>query len=287
MDELTICWSITTVCNYKCSYCFSLYDSACKQYHMEDNLIDYTLDRLEQKSKENSIRLVLLGGEPTLCPSLDRIVNRALYFCRSVIVVTNGSQLDTIKRLNKNVSIDLSYHGQDLSEFINRIENIQKTHYLQVLCVLDPNCLDRCIELSKYCSSHNIFFEPIPLVHNDTEIAEEYEDSIFDKIDSNILYNVPNIGILDSVSIYKLCKHTEHYSKLSVCKQKNIAIYADGSTYPCCKTGFLKYKTHIKDPSALKYQIICEQPYCLYNRGCLDMSGWRQDPNGFLPWNNE
>lgn len=284
--ELTICWSITAVCNLNCSYCFSLYENKV-QTHMSDYLVKYTLNKLKEKSKENSIRLVILGGEPTLYPNINDVCEEALNFCRKVILVTNGTQLDILKKINRNVSIDFSYHGQNLDWFIKRIKEIQKYHYVQVLCVLDKTVLNNCIKLSDWCNENCTYFEPIPLVNNITEIAEEYDENILKSFKNNILYNIPEIGIKDSISIYKYFKNYNKNDKLKVCNQTNIAIYSNGYVYPCCKTGQIKYKRHIEDPKSLQYKIICEHQYCMKNRGCLDFAGWRQDPNGFLPWSNK
>ena len=284
-DELTICLSITSVCNLNCYYCFSAYENK-NRYHMSDYLVNYTLNKLENKSKENPIRLVILGGEPTLYPNIKNVCERALKFCRKVIVVTNGTNLDIISKLPKEVSIDFSYHGQNIDWFITHVKEIQKYHYVQILCVLDKKCIENCIKIYKWCSKNILFFEPIPLVHNDTEISEFYSDSLLENFsDSNIIYNVPSIGTMDSISLYKKFRNPK-LDELKLCKQKNIAIYPDGYTYPCCKTGLLNYKRHIEDDKSLQYNILCEHQYCMKNRGCIDMSGWRQDPDGFFPWNN-
>lgn len=284
--ELTLCWCITAVCNLKCSYCFSLYENK-YQSHMSDYLVNYTLNKIKEKSKENSIRLVILGGEPTLYPYIGNVCKESLEFCRKVILVTNGTQLDVLKKIDGNVSVDFSYHGQDLNWFTQRILDIQKYHYVQVLCVLDKSIINKCIELSDWCNTQNIMFEPIPLVNNNTEIAESYDEMTLRRFKNNIIYNIPQIGLCDSINVFRRCRDYHAEDILRICEQTNIAIYSNGFVYPCCKTGQMKYKKHIEDPKALQYKLICEHQYCMRNRGCLDFAGWRQDPNGFFPWSNK
>lgn len=285
--ELTICWSITSVCNRPCWYCFSRYENKVTQ-HMSQHLIDVTLDKLEKQSKFQNIRLIILGGEPTLYPEILNICNRCLQFCRKVVLVTNGDNIDTIIKLPTDISIDISYHGQDLLSFKNIIKIISNYHYLQVLCVLDTQCIDNCIELSNWCLENNIFFEPIPIVDNISECALIYPENILNKFNSNIFYNIPEIGVIDSLSVYKHnLLYTSYIDHMKICEQTNIAIYPNGFVYPCCKNGLLHYKKHIEENDIFKYRLFCTTQYCMKNRGCIDFSGWRQDPDGFFPWNNE
>ena len=285
-DELTICLSITSVCNMHCYYCFSEYDCNGEKKHMSKKLLISTLGTLRNASKSQSIRLVILGGEPTLYPNIDNVCLEALSFCRKVILVTNGANKDIIEKIPKDISIDVSYHGQDVSAFTETVKAIQRTHFVQVLCPVDTLCIDKCLSIQNWCFNSGINFEPIPIVDNNTEKVIDYNNGTIDCFKSNILYNVPNLGVINSLDVYKETKNSKNEDTLRLCSQKNIAIYPDGKCYPCCKTGLLKYKTHIDGKKPFRYKILCEHQYCLRNRGCLDFAGWRQDPDGFLPWNN-
>ena len=288
MEELTICWSITTVCNMNCYYCFSHHDNDNKQFHMTDRLIDVTIQKLREAAKTYSIRLVILGGEPTLHPNLKEICEKCLTFCRKVIVVTNGSKVEQLHSLPKEVSIDLSYHGQRLSYFFPLIEEISKTHFCQVLCVLDKKCESDIIHLYNWCEDNQVMFEAIPLVDNVTEISDLYADEYLDKVDSKILYKIPMFDkLLTNVEVYRRNRTNVESDTLFYCSQSNIAIYANGYYYPCCKSGLFNHRYHIEDDKhKIKIGSLCKHRYCMENRGCIDFAGWRQDPDGFLFGNN-
>ena len=287
MEELTICWSITTKCNMNCSYCFSKYDHA-EEYHISDRLLERTITKIMRASKKYSIRLVILGGEPTLHPRLKEICERCLVFCRKVIIVTNGTKPEIIHNIPKEVSIDLSYHGQDLSYFLPLIEELKKTHFTQILCVLDKYCKSNIITLHDWCEKTHTMFEAIPIVDNVTELAEDYEDTFLNAVRSDIYYKIPMFsGVQTNLDVYVKNRNNIEEDCLILCKQSNIAIYANGYYYPCCKNGMLYHKAHIEGDQDIRLEILCRHRYCMENRGCLDFAGWRQDPDGFLFGNNE
>ena len=155
MKELTICWSITTRCNLSCSYCFSRYDNQLF-YDTSERLIDVVFNKIKEASKKYSIRLVILGGEPTLHTKLIKICENALLICRKVIVVTNGLLLNVIDTLPREVSIDLSYHSEDVNVFYNMMNSIRKNHYLQVLFPLYKIDVNNILTLITLCKRDNI-----------------------------------------------------------------------------------------------------------------------------------
>lgn len=292
--ELTICWSITTKCNMSCYYCFSKHDHLNSSEDMTIQVKQAVFDRLKELQEKQSVRLVILGGEPTLYNELYELCHEAIPLCRKVVVVTNGTRPEVIEKLPNEISIDLSYHGQELEHFKKIIDRIRKTKFLQVLCVLDPNCIDRCIELYRWCLANSIPFEAIPLVDNDTELAALYPDSLIDEFSKTPVYYSSEVfplsgNIFSHIDIYRKGrdKQWDIQSGFNLCHQTNIAIYTDGSVYPCCRTGRVNHRTNVFDKKCMRYQIPCNHPWCLENRGCLDMAGWRQDPDGFFPWNNK
>lgn len=290
MDELTICWSITTKCNMRCWYCFSRYENK-QQIDMNDTLVDYTLYRLKKISENVSLRVVLLGGEPTLYGRLYDVSLSLLNYCRKVIVVTNGTNLCLIHSLPKDVSIDLSYHGEDVDEFMKKVCDISSFHYVQVLCVLDTKHIDRCISVYKKCCDMNVYCEIIPIVDNESERALCYSPDIISIFKEKPIYykNDSLFGLKTNIELYKEnSKNSVENKHMRVCKQTNLALYHNGIIYPCCKTGQLEHRKYIYDDNAFRYIIPCQKSYCMNNRGCIDMAGWRQDPDGrFFSGNNK
>lgn len=274
--ELTICWSITSRCNKSCYYCFSNYDSDSKK-DMNDEIRKISVKKLEHLHEIFSLRIVLLGGEPTIYQDFENLCEELTPIARKIIIVTNGTN---IQRLPKNTFIDISYHGQNTADFFDIVNQIRKRNFVQVLCVIDPKCIKSCYEVSDFCRKECIPFEAIPLVNNATEESIYYTDSILSGFTSNIQYeNLDLFGKKTNLEIYRQSRDIIPEKRLRICEQKNIALYADGSIYPCCKTGWMKYRNRIESNKAFQYEILCEYPYCMKHRGCLDMAGWRQDPD--------
>lgn len=291
MEELTICWSITTYCNLKCWYCFSSYDAKNEQYDMSSFLVEQTLTKLEHLSKTVSLRIVILGGEPSIYPNLTKIVDRLLKFARKVIIVTNGENEKLLNSLPEKVSIDLSYHGQDTDKFIAKINKLQEHHYVQILCVMDTKCMDRCIAIADYCRKNSIYCEGIPIVDNDTNEALMYSDDILNKFIGKPVYywNDDLFGKKTNIDIYKMGRDKKiiDINKIRVCRQTNLALYADGTINPCCPTGQINHRKHIMDDEPFDYILPCMEAKCMMNRGCIDIAGWRNDPDGLFYRDNK
>ena len=289
MNELlTINWSITTKCNYNCYYCYSHYDYNHLSYDISDKLINVTLFKLKQL--KNPQRMIILGGEPTMCNRLNYISEEALTFCEDVVVVTNGSNLNVIRSLSDKLSINLSYHGQEVNSFIKLIKDIQKSHYIEISCVLDPKRINEIIALCSWCKDNNVVLEILPMVNNETQLSEFYDDSLLDKLHSDVYYynnhmDMFNNGEITCLDVYKHCRDYIKTQQFKVCNQTSITISADGIYNPTCFTGQKYYRCHIEDNNALKYKLVCREPYCLYNRGAKDLSGWRQSPKQKKYWN--
>ena len=82
--------SITTRCNQACDYCFArgaLSRLVPEQTDMSLETFDKALDFLE-RSGIDQVRL--LGGEPTLHPAFDELLDRSLARFRHVMVFSNG-----------------------------------------------------------------------------------------------------------------------------------------------------------------------------------------------------
>lgn len=281
MNELiTISWAITTKCNYNCYYCYARYDYNNQSFDMKDTLVSTILSKLKALSKTNPLRLVLLGGEPTLNKDIFHICKELLGFCKYIIVVTNGSNVEKLKELPSEITLMVSYHGQDVQTFCSTIEELRKTHLIEISCVLDPTCMNNIKRLGLWCKERNISCEMIPMLHNETQQSEEYSDELLNDLYTNVYYDNPHMemfrdGKLSCLDIYKKCKYNKGLRKMIVCIQPSFAISVDGYINPGCPTGQLKYRTHINDDKAFKYNLVCDSQRCLINRGAMDLSGWR------------
>jgi organic radical activating enzyme len=89
-DSIKIEWNLGKRCNYDCSYCPAvIHDN--RSPHTDINLLKATIDRLMQLPRP--VRLSFTGGEPSVHPKFDQLVN----YARSagiqwISVTTNGTR---------------------------------------------------------------------------------------------------------------------------------------------------------------------------------------------------
>lgn len=119
-DYLWITWSILLSCNYNCRYCHVRSEGvSCK--NTINNVIRFIKDA-PQKTKE----VTLFGGEPTIHPNLEYIVDGLSKICNKIHVFTNLScRKEMISYLVKNnVSFSISYHPDIISpeKFIDKLK---------------------------------------------------------------------------------------------------------------------------------------------------------------------
>lgn len=113
-DHLNIHWDSNTICQYHCSYCY-----ARNEYGKEwgkiagKTLVDAVLDSLERSSL--SWNLGLLGGEPTIGPHYNYIIERLARIEKRnrVYVVTNAAKDFTNHPLAPHLAFLFSYHPAD------------------------------------------------------------------------------------------------------------------------------------------------------------------------------
>lgn len=134
MNKLIITLSITTLCNYNCTYCFS---KNTRESQLNNNFINFEhiitfLTKLLVKNLQ--IQLIIIGGEPSLHNELPILCN----FCKKtnieLIICTNASEKITyytnLLNINKNIHYIFSWHSLNTNlkntEFIKKIEFLSK-----------------------------------------------------------------------------------------------------------------------------------------------------------------
>lgn len=141
-----IMFMINTICNYNCEYCvvknigFSedrnlmLYD-----YTRLDDDIDY-FNTLEEST------IYITGGEPTLHPKFNDIVERILEeTIHTVFVYSNASNIARLNLLpeSSQLQIDVAYHSQyDDEDFMDKIIYLSEKYALNVVFIPYPKYLD-------------------------------------------------------------------------------------------------------------------------------------------------
>lgn len=75
-------------CNYKCRFCFAGFDDVPGQLRREP-----ALRIIDELARYGCGKLTFVGGEPTLCPFLGELVERAAALGITTCVVSNGERL--------------------------------------------------------------------------------------------------------------------------------------------------------------------------------------------------
>ena len=281
-DDIVIDVCPSLKCNYNCSYCFA--DIASCSPFVSDKF-DIMLNAIPYDS---SILFRLLGGEPTLIPSILDITQRIINTMNSVQIVTNGSLLHKIK-FQKEVRIEISIHYEYIDdvyieriiEGINNNKDNEITIVINVSSTLGSGNIDkirRVVDAIKALNLPNVDFGLHPLVFNDgrDEIID-YDAcmSEFGLYDVNLrmshvykLRNITdgtccNISHIDYTNIYKLMGN-DFSGCLCVNKYYDITYDFELSLDCGCTNA---YKGSIIDnPSILtdicNEVVVCDLPYC-------------------------
>ncbi len=114
-EILAVSWSMTSVCNYKCSYCPDyLHDGRSK--FPDPEAAFRTVDRLHDVAERKGwgLWLDLSGGEASLWPHFEAFVNYARSKSARIGLNSNGSRpLDFWKRVGPTLaSLHLSFHTE-------------------------------------------------------------------------------------------------------------------------------------------------------------------------------
>ncbi len=112
---------LNEICNFNCPYCKDLHNNNIPIVKLE-------LENYEKLFKQfDKLEFFIFGGEPTLHPDIVKFVSLCKKYSDRIIIQTNGSNPDVIKKLINEYSgiiINYSYHPSNttLSEFIKNIK---------------------------------------------------------------------------------------------------------------------------------------------------------------------
>lgn len=159
-DHLNIHWDTLTICQLNCSYCYARNEYGDKWGKlMSKDMIDKCVEAFSRSPL--SFNLGLLGGEPTLHPHFDYIIEKvsALKNNQKIYVTTNGYKDLTQVPKRDNVAFLFSYHPADIVDEDLFFRNVQ-------------SALDRGIQ-----TKVNV------MLHHDKTLWEKIRNTIYKLLD--------------------------------------------------------------------------------------------------------
>ncbi|OGC42941.1 hypothetical protein A2Y85_00855 [candidate division WOR-3 bacterium RBG_13_43_14] len=180
MENFSIQWHITDVCNLRCKHCYQDNYSAMKD--LDTDKIKLIIDKISSELSSSKISINLTGGEPFLRKDLFDILN---YLDRTsniedIYIITNGllindenaGQIEQIKKI-KGVKISLEGSNEAINDSVRGIGTFRKINQairilmstskpvILMFTLADYNCLDlTCMfEYAKSMGIHAVILE--------------------------------------------------------------------------------------------------------------------------------
>jgi radical S-adenosyl methionine domain-containing protein 2 len=127
-------------CNMSCGFCFATYEDTrdlVPRGHLDCDALLRLIDALASHGAE---KLTLVGGEPTLCPWLDKLLARAKDAGLVTMIVSNGSRLLEPGYMERNLR-DLDWLTLSVDS-LDHVRNDTAGRTLQGRTLLGPELLE-------------------------------------------------------------------------------------------------------------------------------------------------
>ena len=293
-SEIVIDLFPTQVCNYKCSYCFTDFTNAFIGEHQNvifnSEKFDILLDNIPHN---RNILFHILGGEPTLIPSILDITQRIIDTKNRVCVVTNGSMLYKLQ-FQDEVHLEVSIHEEYIDdEYIDNMvkgiannpncngielainisadfETVKSNIKRVVDSVLELKQSNVCIKLNPiicedHTDNHEIDYDAVVEYFGIQDDMASGDDSVY--ILTNTITGVEKeISFLDHIHIYE---RRNHSFEGCFCITNTYEITNNFDLYNACGSD-VKIGNILDDPSLLTNITnqfrLCDSLHC--NAGC-------------------
>lgn len=181
-------WNMGKRCNFNCSYCDEFtHDN--KSSYMSFEVAKKTVDKIVDKLPGRKFKINLTGGEPTLNPEFEKILDYMYQKNIAVGITTNGSRTYDFyaKNLHKLASIIFSYHMEyhkrhALPENIVKLHKLSKTFdkhlHLHVHMMMLPTTFKEADETIEYLKTNGI---SVVMRRIRPARIKKHPDSVFDK----------------------------------------------------------------------------------------------------------
>lgn len=262
INRLYVHWDITTVCNFKCSYCYARRDYLPKNQWMKTS--DFTKMKLVIKSLEKStlpVFLGLLGGEPTLHPKFYEIleilnedfINK---YQDNRIYVTSNLSTDKFKDIpiyknNKYLcSLHFEYksiYGENFEKFFENLEILLNKNYqtrVNFLLLPDSKYWDDIHKVYEKLKSykivevhpHFLYYDPCDKTSLFDYTEDFYNEFRYMNDNKDFVYKEgDNYHMLSDIEIFE--NHLNRFKGWE-CYNNNYEISWDGKVTNICKTEY-------------------------------------------------
>lgn len=154
VQRLYIHWDVSTQCNFKCTYCYAMKDYG-EEWGRRDKWFKQKLVINNIARSSLPVFLGLLGGEPTIHPHYDELVERCLDAVTThqdgrLYITTNGSQRSSIfeqHQFHERLYFLFSFHpeyesryGDNFKKLLDNIEIATRRKFrVKINVMLSPN----------------------------------------------------------------------------------------------------------------------------------------------------
>lgn len=268
---------IDTICNHKCPYCYARADKHNWGIFMSreyvHNVLLPELSKLYKSLSERNkhLDIVLLGGEPTLHPLFNEIVEHISSMDTRVSITSNGTNSYNSLKGRKNVRWAFTYHPSQVSDMETWIKNIlhEKDSWWEVAVSPLIDCwgteeeilhnsgkIKKIIEI---CHNNNIKVQPTfqfnPYESGDIHIDMSKVITYYSYLEEEKpIYTFGETDIND----YTVLKRGYHNLKGCMCINNNFQLTVRGDISRCCTNEYVSWK----ELPNVNNEIICPLKEC-------------------------
>lgn len=277
--KYNIDWIITYNCNYNCWYCGSHKAEEFYSASIADKVIDFILNTVyKMEDIEDGTVLAITGGEPTLHPEFNHIID-------NLELINNFKISNILVRSNLSTKLSTYYH---IIDKIDRLSFAFTFHNHHTSYDEFMNKLKQLINYSGKRVNYKIYYN----LHKNNRLSLDDIYKMFESVlNDNVMLTFNNIivsdaDIVDDVIVNTTNKSDKiryadntpnpYYLKKTFCHITNAVIHPNGFLYNCYQP---IYTTPIVDLSgknaASIYKMRSKTPILCQHKFCCDKMGFK------------
>lgn len=179
VNRFTIDWTLNSLCTYHCSYCpDSLHrgTNVIKSKEQDPIIVDSFLNKIAKRVEGRSVHIFINGGEPTISPVFEQIIDFAYAHGWCAYVNTNGSRsLEWWKNYaHKIYKVTISYHPETVvdEELFEKVDYIRTQTNVGVFTLMYPPLWDKSLNAYNYFKELGVTIAPSRVFKRQTHVRE-------------------------------------------------------------------------------------------------------------------